>query len=233
MKPDETTTILLIEDEDHISDLVKLNLEIEGYEVIDQTNAEGGLDLIQRRKVDLVIMDVMLPGMNGMDACRKVKSLRPDIPVLILSALGQSTDKIKGLRSGADDYLSKPFNLEELILRVQKLIARYPTNSNATMNNQIRIGKSIVNFDEFTITNKDKTHSLSSTEIDLLKFMYQHKNTVLSRQKILENVWGYDVFPNTRTIDNFISSFRKYIEEDPSRPEHFISVRGVGYKLSI
>jgi two-component system alkaline phosphatase synthesis response regulator PhoP len=229
----ENKTILLIEDEEHISNLIQLNLELEGYIVHHVVTAEEGIQFISRNGVDLVVSDVMLPGISGIEASQKIKRIKPDIPILMVSALGQSTDRVNGLKSGADDYLSKPFNLEELILRVQKLVERFEMNDEEDKKTEITVGCAMINFKDYTITSNNRTHSLTAKEIGLLSYMYEHKNVVLSRQEILENVWGYDVPPSTRTIDNFISSFRKHIEKDPANPRHIISVRGVGYKLSL
>ena len=229
----ENKTILLIEDEDHISNLIQFNLELEGYNVHHVVTAEEGVQFLSRNGVDLVISDVMLPGISGIEASRKIKRIKPDVPILMVSALGQSTDRINGLRSGADDYLSKPFNLEELILRVQKLLERFDISETVKDSSEVQIGRALINFEDYTITSDQRSHALTAKEIALLSYMYARKNVVLSRQEILENVWGYDVPPSTRTIDNFISSFRKHIEKDPANPEHIISVRGVGYKLTL
>lgn len=230
----ESKLILIIEDEVHIADLLQINLEIEGYTI--QTTESGieGLKIIQQRKVDMVILDVMLPDANGVDLCRKIKNIRNNLPVLMLSALGQSGDRIKGLKSGADDYLAKPFNLEELLLRIEKLLKRFGDNYSQKSNqNIVQIGQAKIDFAKMHIENENEEYYLTLKEGELLKYMIEKKNVLLSRQMILEEVWGYDQYPHTRTIDNFISNLRKYIEPNPNEAKFIRTVRGKGYMLVI
>lgn len=229
---DNRATVLIVEDESHISDLLEINLDLEGHETVVTDRGLTSIDIIQSRKIDLIIMDVMLPDSNGVDLCRKIKNIRPSIPILMLSALGQSSDRIKGLKSGADDYLSKPFNLEELLIRVSKLLNRYTDSHLPTpLLSNLTIGNAIIDFNSMTISVNGESSLMTVKESELLKYMIEKKNTALSRQAILEEVWGYEQYPNTRTIDNFISNFRKYIEEDPNQPQHIKTIRGVGYML--
>jgi two-component system alkaline phosphatase synthesis response regulator PhoP len=226
--------ILVVEDEIHIAELLEMNMQLEGYRTFVTDSAVECISIIQKRKIDLVILDVMLPDGNGIDVCRKIKNLRSEIPVLILSALGQSSDRIKGLKSGADDYLAKPFNLEELLIRISKLINRYSDATNySDRRDVISIGEAQVNLNKSCITRDGKEYHLTLKEAELLKYMIEKKNTLLSRQLILEEVWGYEQYPNTRTIDNFISNLRKYLEPDLNQAIYIRTVRGKGYMLAI
>ncbi len=229
------STILIIEDELHIADLIKLNLKIEGYNSLITGSGKEGLEIIKTRSIDLVILDVLLPDSNGIDLCRKIKTSFHSLPVLMISALGQSHDRIKGLKSGADDYLGKPFNLEELLLKVQNLLKLYHRTTNEADLNSLIIGNAEINLTSMTIVSLDKetVYDMTLKEVELLKYMLENKNIVLSRQTILEHVWGYDQYPNTRTIDNFILNFRKRIELDPNNPKIIKTVRGVGYMIKL
>jgi len=222
--------ILLVEDEENIRTLVKLNLELEDFEVIATDNGKGAIKYFKEQHFDLIILDVMLPEMDGFQICEQIRLTNMEVPIIFLTAKDGPSDRIAGLKRGADDYLTKPFNLEELLLRVKNLIRR-TVKIEGQAHEDFEFGGNKVNFvtyeakglrDEFTLTKK---------EAMLLKLLIDRKNEVVSRQQILQSVWGYDVFPSTRTIDNFILSFRKYFEENPAEPRYFVSVRGVGYKF--
>lgn len=225
--------ILLVEDEEHLLDVIKLNLELEGYTVITATTGNDGLDRFNESRFDLIILDVMLPGMDGYAVCETIRLKNSTIPILFLTAKNASNDRIKGLRIGGDDYLTKPFNLEELLLRVQKLIRRNGQQPEARKAlEQVNIGEASINFLNFEVQDvSGEQRQLSKRESLLLKLLIDRKNEVVSREEILEKVWGYDVYPSTRTIDNYILAFRKYFEVNPREPKHFHSVRGVGYKF--
>lgn len=225
----DSLVALIVEDEAHIADLLDANLTIDGYQTIICSSGKDALDIVSSRHIDIILLDVMLPDIKGTDVCRSIKHARVDIPILMLSALGQSADRIKGLKSGADDYLPKPFDLEELSLRMGNLLERFGKQSPLT--GIMDIGKAKVDIDNFTISRNQKTHKLTSKEALLLKFMIERRGDVISRQQILDEVWGYEHFPSTRTIDNFIANFRKYMEVDPKNPEVIITVRGIGYKM--
>lgn len=225
--------ILLVEDEEHILEAVKMNLELEGYEVIAATDGETGLELFQGQHFNLIILDVMLPNLSGFDVCERIRLVDTDTPILFLTAKGDSEDKIKGLKSGADDYLTKPFNLEELILRVKVLIKHSLKGTEAAADLQtFTFGGNEVNFGTFEAKGIHGQVTLTKKEAQLLKLLISKRNEPVSRQQILNYVWGYDVYPSTRTIDNFILSFRKYFEQDMKNPRYFHSVRGVGYKFT-
>lgn len=228
MKP----RILLVEDETSLLETIKLNLELEGYAVQTAKDGKSALKHFRNERFNLVILDVMLPEMDGFTVCESIRLVNPDIPVLFLTAKNSSADRINGLRIGADDYLTKPFNLEELLLRVQILLKRsMRTVEVAAPIQECQIGDKKVNFSLLEIAAGPEKIKLTKKEALLLKLLVERKNEVVSREHILETVWGYDIFPSTRTIDNFIVSFRKYFEKDPSNPQYFQSVRGIGYKF--
>jgi two-component system alkaline phosphatase synthesis response regulator PhoP len=227
-------SILLVEDEENLLEALKLNLELEGYEVTCASNGAIALKKVEEEYYDLILLDVMLPEVDGFDVCENIRLNNIDTPILMLSARSGSADRVAGLKRGADDYLTKPFNLEELLLRVDKLIDKNRRlQEKTTLGDHYAFGGNNIDFKAQTATNaKGDLISLSKKEIMLLKLMIEYRNEVVSREKILQAVWGYQVFPTTRTIDNFILNFRKYFETDPREPRHFHSVRGVGYKFA-
>lgn len=211
---------------------LKLNLEMEGYSITSAYNGAEGLKAVQNEYFDLIIMDIMLPEIDGITVTENIRLQHNDVPILILSARGTGSDKVLGLKKGADDYLTKPFNLEELLLRVEKLIRKNKQlHDKETVAEVYQFGRNKIDFKAQQATTWDgKEVELSKKEAMLLKLLLENKNEVVTREKILQMVWGYNVYPTTRTIDNFILNFRKYFEEDSRNPRHFHSVRGVGYK---
>jgi two-component system alkaline phosphatase synthesis response regulator PhoP len=226
--------ILLVEDEENLHEALKLNLELEGYEVSSAYDGVAALKAFQGEYFDLIILDVMLPEMDGINVTETIRLNNNEVPILILSAKNSSADKIMGLKKGADDYLTKPFNLEELLLRVSKLIEKNKKlQDKETIGNIYSFGKNSIDFKaQEAITSNGEKIQLSKKEVMLLKLLIENKNEVVPREKILQSVWGYNVYPTTRTIDNFILNFRKYFEEDSRNPKYFHSVRSVGYKYS-
>jgi two-component system, OmpR family, alkaline phosphatase synthesis response regulator PhoP len=222
--------ILLVEDEENIRDVVKLNLEIEGYEVVEADNGRDAVTFFNEQHFDLIVLDVMLPELNGFDVCEQIRLNNTSVPIIFLTAKDSAQDRVAGLKKGADDYLPKPFTLEELLLRIQNLLKR-SSKLVADEVEMYRFGKNQVNFATFEAINESGSFMLTKKEAMLLKLLIERKNEVVSRNQILQFVWGYDVFPSTRTIDNFILSFRKYFETDPHNPRYFLSIRGVGYKF--
>ena len=222
--------ILLVEDEENIREVVKLNLELENYEVITADTGKMALKHFQEQHFDLILLDVMLPEVDGFQVCEQIRLTNMSIPIMMLTAKDAAMDRITGLKKGADDYLTKPFNLEEMLLRVQNLLRR----SSKTPENTPEIytfGENKVNFITFEAKGKNGDFNLTKKEAMLLKLLIDRKGEVVSRQQILQSVWGYDVYPSTRTIDNFILSFRKYFEDAPKSPKYFLSIRGIGYKF--
>jgi len=222
--------ILLVEDEESIRELIKLNLEIENYEVVSLDNGKDVIKYYNQEHFDLILLDVMLPEVDGFQVCEQIRLIDMHIPILMLTAKDAQSDKLTGLKKGADDYLTKPFNLEELLLRIEKLIRRANPEEKEKLESAV-FGENKVNFITFQATGNSGEFTLTKKEAMLLKLLIDRKSEVVSRQQILQAVWGYDVYPSTRTIDNFILSFRKYFESDPKEPKHFLSVRGVGYKF--
>lgn len=223
--------ILLVEDEEQLRKIIKLNLEMEGFEVIASDNGRIALELTHQQYFDLMILDVMLPEVSGFQICEQVRLRNAKVGIIIVSAKDTSFDRITGLKMGADDYLTKPFNLEELLLRVHNLLKR-STDEGAKDLEQYEWGGNIINFVTYKALGASGDFQLTKKEVLLLKLLIERQNEVVSRQQILQTVWGYDVYPSTRTIDNFILSFRKYFEKEPKEPIYFHSVRGVGYKFT-
>ena len=226
-------SILLVEDEEHLHEALKLNLEMDGYMVDSAYDGAEALKQIQSAHYDLIILDIMLPSLDGFSITERMRLNNNQTPILILSAKNTSANRVQGLKLGADDYLTKPFNLEELLLRVAKLIQKQAQQAKTTPQiDQYQFKGHHIDFNasEALLATGQKI-TLTKRELLLLKLLIEHKNTVVTREKILQLVWGYQVFPNTRTIDNFILNFRKYFELDPKHPKHFISMRGVGYKF--
>ncbi|MFZ9695873.1 MAG: response regulator transcription factor [Chitinophagaceae bacterium] len=234
MSQEKKGSILLVEDEENLHEALKLNLELEGYEVTSAYDGAAALKAIQNEYFDLIVLDIMLPEVDGISVTETVRISNNEVPILILSAKNSSADRVTGLKKGADDYLTKPFNLEELLLRVHKLINKNKKmQDKSTVGDQYEFGNNKIDFkaQEAVGFNGDRIQ-LSKKEAMLLKLLIENKNEVVPREKILQTVWGYNVYPTTRTIDNFILNFRKYFEEDSRNPRFFHSVRGVGYKYA-
>lgn len=223
--------ILLVEDEEQIRKIIKLNLEMENHEVIATDNGRKALELAESQHFDLIILDVMLPEVDGFQICSQVRLRNTKVGIIIVSAKDTSLDRITGLKMGADDYLTKPFNLEELLLRVNNLLKR-STEEGAKEIEEYTFDGNTINFITYEADTINGVIQLTKKEVLLIKLLIERQNEVVSRQQILQTVWGYDVYPSTRTIDNFILSFRKYFERDPREPVHFHSIRGVGYKFT-
>lgn len=231
---DKKYSILLVEDEENLQEALKLNLELEGYTVTCSDDGADALEQVKKEHFDLIILDIMLPEVDGITVCETIRLEDSQIPILMLSARSDSSDRVLGLKKGADDYLTKPFNLEELLLRVKKLLLKgEQLASTHALPDEYRFGKNVVNFRSLQCVGKNgKEFSLTKKEAMLLKLLIENKNEVVTREKILQTVWGYNVYPTTRTIDNFILNFRKYFEEDSRSPRFFHSVRSLGYRFT-
>jgi two-component system alkaline phosphatase synthesis response regulator PhoP len=234
MSAEKNISILLVEDEENLHEALKLNLELEGYNVTSAFDGVAALTAVNGEYFDLIILDVMLPEMDGITVAETVRISNNEVPILILSSKSSSADRVLGLKKGADDYLTKPFNLEELLLRVHKLIDKNKRLQDKTsIGNSYSFGENLIDFKaQEASTKSGQKIQLSKKETMLLRLLIENKNEVVPREKILQAVWGYNVYPTTRTIDNFILNFRKYFEEDSRNPKYFHSVRGVGYKYS-
>lgn len=226
--------ILLVEDEVHLQHAIKLNLELEGFAVHISGTGTDAVKSFREQKFDLVILDIMLPEMDGLMVCENIRMYDQNIPVLFLSAKNTPADRIAGLKKGADDYLTKPFELEELMIRVSKLIER---NKQIKLSLENRIpkifyfGENWINFESHEANGVSGNFELTKKELLLMRLLIENKNQVVSREHILKVVWDYTVIPNTRTIDNFILALRKYFEKDPKQPEFIQSARGIGYRF--
>ena len=230
--------ILVIEDEKHIAEGLKLNLSLQGYDVVIASDGASGLQKWKKLMPDLIVLDIMLPGIDGLSVLQNIRLEDERIPILILSAKGAPDDRIKGFSYGVDDYLSKPFNLEEFLLRVERLLTRGSWNSGENYINDpspsslpktYAFGGNLINFDTSVADCKCGKINLTGQEVKLLKLFIAHRGKPLSRNKILEIGWGYTRGMSTRTVDNFIVRFRKYFENNSKKPAHFKSLRSIGY----
>ncbi len=226
--------VLVVEDERSLHETLRLNLELEGYEVASAYSGVDAIRISQEAYFDLIILDIMLPAMDGLSVLQSLKLHKIESPVLILSARNTSADRVAGLRKGADDYLTKPFELEELLLRVNNLVAKGKAlRSVKRPSDTYSFGGHTIDFKAQMATLKSgEVIELSKKESMLLQLLITHPNEVVTREKILQTVWGYQIYPTTRTIDNFILSYRKHFEMDSRHPRYFHSVRGAGYKFT-
>lgn len=223
-----------MEDEEHLHEAIKMNLELDDYDVTSVYKGKEAIAKFKAARFDLVVLDVMLPEVNGFDICETIRLEDQTTPILFLTAKNTPQDRINGLKIGADDYLAKPFELEELLLRIGNLIKRTSSeSSNNNIEDEYRFGENLIQFSSFVaIDANKKEHKLTQRQVKLLKLLIDKKDNVVSRQEILEKVWGYDVYPSTRTIDNVILAFRKIFEKNVEANTYFKSVRGVGYKFT-
>jgi DNA-binding response OmpR family regulator len=227
--------LLIVEDEDHLAAGLKLNLELEGYSVDVASNAkEAGQRLLDPNGYDAIVLDVMLPDINGFQLCRKFREAGNFIPVIMLTARSSPEDRVLGLEAGADDYMVKPFELNERLARVRSVLRRQRWEQNT--GHQVKaamlsFGNAEINFDTHEVTVSGESVQLTQLELDLLRYFAENAGRVLSRTELLERVWKLRNYGNTRTVDNFISRLRRRFEENPSSPSHFLSVRGAGYKF--
>ncbi len=221
--------ILIIEDEPAMQLGLKDNLELEDYRVDIASDGESGLAKIKSNSFDLVLLDVMLPKLSGFDVCKAARASGITTPIILLTARGEEIDKILGLELGADDYITKPFSVRELLARVKAILRR----SNSTYNDKAAatIGKLKLDFNAFRALDGNTEIKLSHKEFEILAYLFQNKNQVVSRYDLLEKVWGYDEQPTTRTVDNFMVRIRQKVEPNPNQPTVILTVHGTGYKL--
>jgi DNA-binding response OmpR family regulator len=225
--------IVVIEDDPSILRGLQLNLGMEGYLVRSASDGETGLALARTEKPDLVLVDVMLPRLGGLEVVREIRRDDPDLPVLILSAKGQETDKVAGLRLGADDYIVKPFGLKELLARIDALLRRRRSRGETGPNRSLRKGGDVeVDLESRKASAQGRTLELTSREFDLLAYFVTHPDRVFSREQLMEAVWGSRYFGTARTVDNFVARLRAHIGDDAEHPRHLETVRGVGYRFN-
>lgn len=223
--------ILIIEDDLAILRGLKDNLEYESYEVLTAEDGEQGYCLIREKKPDLIILDLMLPKMNGYELCRKVRDEGVTTPILMLTARGEEVDQVLGLDLGADDYVTKPFSVPELLARVRAILRRVQKSKVGDLPGELRFGKVSIDFKRFEARRAGKILNMSRKEFGVLRLLAARAGEVVTRDELLDEVWGYDQYPTTRTVDNHIALLRTKLEEDPSKPRHLLTVHGVGYKL--
>ena len=227
---DMNEKILIIEDEEDLVKGLKLNLADEGYEVDYALNGKEGLEKALNEKPDLILLDIMLPGMNGLEICKELRQKKLDIPILMLTAKGEEIDKVIGLEIGADDYISKPFSIRELLARVKAHLRRENRGGEAVPS-LVQLENVKIDFGHFKVIRKDEETDLTSLEVDVLRYLIGQDGKVVSRDDLLDKIWGYEKFPTTRTIDNHILKLRKKIELDPNHPRHILTVYGGGYRF--
>ena len=223
--------ILLVEDEENLLKTIRLNLELEGFEVTSAIDGGSAVKIFGSGGFDLVILDVMLPVLDGFGVCAEIRKKDTYTPVLFLTAKATGEDKVKGLRLGGDDYITKPFNLEEFLLRVHNLLRRSVKKESTLPREIFSFGNNRVNFATFEAKGVNGDFTLSKREVELLKLLLEKKGEVVSRDEILARLWNDDALPTARAIDNYILNYRKYFEVNPRDPRHFFSIRGVGYKF--
>ena len=223
--------ILIIEDEIEMAQGLKDNLEYEGFQVSLAHDGETGLELALEESPDLILLDIMLPLKSGFDVCKQLRTKNTTIPIIMLTARGQEIDKVLGLELGADDYITKPFSLRELLARIHAVLRRVSEKESKLSDAVQKMGKLIVDFNRYSAKDEKGDVTLTHKEFEMLKFFRQHRGEAISREILIEKVWGLDVFPTTRTVDNHIAKLRKKIEPDPSRPQHILTVHGIGYKF--
>lgn len=221
--------ILIVEDELPILMGLKDNLEMEGYEVATATDGEQALALVKRFKPDLIVLDIMLPRMDGFEVLRQIREEKLDVGVIILSAKKAETDKVYGLDIGADDYVTKPFSVMEFVARVKAVLRRRGVPSPVK---RYSFGDVVIDFENYEAYKGGKKVELSPREFKILRLFVENRGRVISRNEILNKVWGYESFPTTRTVDNYVVKIRRAIEDDPANPKWIVSVRSVGYKFT-
>lgn len=221
--------ILIIEDDTSILRGLNDNLKYEGYTVFSETNGRKGLQLALERTSDLILLDIMLPDVNGYEICKKVKKAKPNLPIIMITARGSEMDKVSGLDIGADDYITKPFSIPELLARVRAVLRRYMQENNS---NEFSFGEIKIDFKKFQAFKGSKEIKLSSKEFAILKYFIEHNGEAIHRHDLLNKVWGFESMPTTRTVDNFILELRKKLENDPAHPKYITSVRGIGYRFN-
>ncbi len=225
--------ILIVDDEKAMREGLADNLLFEGYETVLAENGRVALDKLNDITFDLIILDVMMPELSGFEVCKKIRQKNIDTPVILLTAKGEEIDRVLGLELGADDYITKPFSLRELLARIKAILRRTQNNNlNDSSNTHfVQIGQLEVEFDRYSAFYKGEEVKLSYKEFEVLHFLLKHKQKVVSRDELLKNIWQYDEFPTTRTIDNFILRLRQKVEINPNDPKVIITVYGMGYKL--
>jgi two-component system alkaline phosphatase synthesis response regulator PhoP len=222
--------ILIVEDEPEMLMGLEDNFQFEGYTVLKAGDGVSGLEIALAEQPDLIILDVMLPKKSGFDVCRELRAQGATIPIIMLTARGQEIDKVRGLELGADDYLTKPFSLRELLARVKAVLRRYAPAAGSSAH-VLKLGELEIDFTHYTAIKCGQPIEFTHKEFEVLKYFLAHKGQTVSRSELLDEVWGYDAAPTTRTVDNHILKLRQKIEDDPAQPKYILTVHGIGYKF--
>lgn len=223
--------ILIVDDEQNMRTGLKDNLEFEGYDVETANDGDEGLKKILADNYNLIILDVMMPKKSGFDVCKEARKNGIKTPIILLTAKGEEIDKVVGLEIGADDYVTKPFSLRELLARVKAILRRSDSLIMDNEQREIKIGKLTIDFNSYKAEFNNKDVAMSHKEFEILRYLWKHRNLTVSRDNLLTEIWGYDETPTTRTVDNFILKLRQKIEIDPNHPQVILTVHGIGYKL--
>jgi DNA-binding response OmpR family regulator len=222
--------ILIVEDEEALLKGLELNLAREGYQILTAANGEEGMRLAIRENPQLVLLDIMLPGMNGLDVCSELRRKGFEAPIIILTAKSEEVDRVVGLEIGADDYVTKPFSRRELLARIRVRLRRQPPVASELLA-RYRFGQIEIEFEKCSATRDGKPLDLTAREYDILRLMIRHRGEVISRDRMLNEIWGFEAYPATRTVDSHIVKLRQKIEDDPADPKHILSIYGEGYKF--
>ncbi len=220
--------ILIVEDDTDLANGLELNLRKEGFKVLKAATGEDALKIALHDSPDLIILDIMLPGISGLDVCRELRNKSIGIPIIMLTAKGEELDRVVGLELGADDYVTKPFGLRELMARVRVCLRRQPPQVEMP---KYRFGQVEIDFEKYRATVRNKPLELTQKEFELIRCLIRNRDTVLSRDRLLDEVWGYESYPTTRTVDTHILKLRKKLEDDPANPKYILSIYGGGYKF--
>jgi len=222
--------ILIVEDQEDLLKGLEINLSKEGYQVLKATRGDTGLNLAIKENPDLIILDVMLPGMNGLDVCRELRQKGSEVPIIMLTAKSEEIDRVLGLEIGADDYVTKPFSLRELLARIRVCLRRQPPHPASTLG-KYRFGRIEIDFEKLRATRQSDPLELTPREYDMLQLLIRCRGEVVTRDRMLNEVWGYEVYPTTRTVDTHILKLRQKVEDDPANPQYILTIYGEGYKF--
>ncbi len=220
--------VAIIEDDESVRRSLELNFELEGYDVVSACDGEEGIELVNRHNPDIIILDVMMPKKDGLQTCKELRSAGVSTPLILLTARSAEVDKVLGLELGADDYLAKPFGMRELMARVKALLRRLAQSRDI---DTVQFSDVVVDFKAYRAHRNEQQLELSAREYRLLKYLVAKSGAVVTRDELLDEVWGYNSYPSTRTVDNHIARLRQKIEQDVAEPRHIITVHGVGYKF--
>jgi two-component system alkaline phosphatase synthesis response regulator PhoP len=222
--------ILIVEDEEDLLRGLEISLSKEGYKVLKATRGETGVKVAIKENPDLIILDVMLPGISGLDVCRELRQKGTDVPIIMLTAKSEEIDRVVGLEIGADDYVTKPFSLRELLARIRVRLRRQPRRATETLV-RYRFGDIEIDFEKFSATRRGKSIELTPREFDILKLLIRCRGEVVTRDRMFDEVWGYESYPSTRTVDSHILKLRQKLEDDPANPRYILTIYGEGYKF--